>query len=527
MWETEDEGAAYRTPSRSSRRSSRQKSSSPPPNQGSKDITRDERQILGTDSDNSISILDPRRFTPTLHANLVSEILALRRDQEEKIKTIESLESALHNTLGEHEDVETSLGATAKENRSLKRQLALLEGGTSSALSELARERDDAAESNNDLKRRLETAQKKIKSQDDDSDRVHELWERDKDNWQDEKRKLEHKVHVAEGRLKAVVDEVAAYQANHQNAQQQPESEAEDMSRDPVQSDTASVRSMSMTNSIRFSLLNGPNGGTKLNGISLADELGLDDNEEVQDGRESAFSVRHNRTQSRESVFSKHHRRNQSNESLMRPGSVARGRLIGNQSVLERLEGGIMEDDESVPLQVKVEYIDTGIQYSPPPSPELPASVSPSPVEHLAINGTDNNAKEERQEPEHIPREWEIEANQRRKRVHATPLMIEASSEGRMVSAASQTAEEPLSPPRTPISPTRAPPPPPPTEVVVAPEMISISTQTDVPELRAPKRAAPPPPIPIPLIQLHPPSSAPATPHENQLPQYVKDAGCQ
>ncbi|TVY21718.1 Anucleate primary sterigmata protein A [Lachnellula arida] len=522
MWETEDEGGAYRTPSRSSRRSSRQKSSSPPPNQGSKDITRDE-------SDNSISILDPRRFTPTLHANLVSEILALRRDQEEKIKTIESLESALHNTLGEHEDVETSLGATAKENRSLKRQLALLEGGTSSALSELARERDDAVESNNDMKRRLETAQKKIKSQDDDSNRVHELWERDKDNWQDDKRKLEHKVHVAEGRLRAVLDEVAAYQANHQNAQQQTESEAEEISRDPVQSDTGSVRSMSMTNSIRFSMLNGPNGGTKLNGISLADELGLDDDEEVQadqDGRESSFSVRHNRTQSRESVFSKHHRRNQSNESLMRPGSVARGRLIGNQSVLERLEGGILEDDESVQPKAKVEYIDTGVQYSPPPSPELPASVAHSPVEHLAIKGTDDIAKEERQEPEHVPREWEIEANQRRKRVHASPLMIEASSEGRMVSAASQT-QEPPSPPRTPISPTRAPPPPPPTEVVVTPEMISMSTQTDAPELQSPRRAAPPPPIPIPSIQLHPPTSAPTTPRENRLPQYFKDAGCQ
>src|ERR1035438_9936678 len=111
-WETEDEYAAaaaaslptptdtpYRTPSRGSRRSSRQKSvspgpsSSPPPlpngeshsRRNSKDVTNDE----------SISILDPRRFTPTLHANLVSEILALRRDQEEKTKIIEGLETSL------------------------------------------------------------------------------------------------------------------------------------------------------------------------------------------------------------------------------------------------------------------------------------------------------------------------------------------------------------------------------------------------------------------------------------------------
>ena len=65
----------------------------------------------------SISILDPRRFTPTLHANLVSEILALRRDQEEKTKLIENLESELHNTRGEQEELEATLVVTAKESR--------------------------------------------------------------------------------------------------------------------------------------------------------------------------------------------------------------------------------------------------------------------------------------------------------------------------------------------------------------------------------------------------------------------------
>ena len=116
----------------------------------------------------SISILDPRRFTPTLHANLVSEILALRRDQEEKLKTIESLETDLYKTQGEHQQSEEAISTTSKENRSLKRQLALLEGGTSSALSELAREREEAVDSGNKLKRRLDAAHKKIRTQEDD-----------------------------------------------------------------------------------------------------------------------------------------------------------------------------------------------------------------------------------------------------------------------------------------------------------------------------------------------------------------------
>jgi hypothetical protein len=459
----------------------------------------------------------------------VSEILALRRDQEEKTKTIENLEATLHEDRGEREQLEQTLVLTGKESRSLKRQLALLEGGTSSALSELARERDEAVDATNEIRRRLETAQKKNRSQEEDSDRVHELWSRDKDNWEEEKRKLERKIHVAEGRLKTVLDEVTAYQASHQNVQQQLENEAEDASRDPLHghgSDTASVRTMSMTNSIRFSMLNGPNsfGGSKLNGMSLADELDLDDDEDQQtdhDGRESVLSLQHKRNQSRESMLSKH-RRNQSNDSLIRPGSVARGRMLANQAVLERLEGGIIEDDETVP-PAKVQYTDTGIQYSPPPSPKLQPIETVTAIEPITVNGTVGKM-ERYSEYEQPPREWEIEANQRRKRVHVSaPMMIEPQTHS-MVSAASQTLEDPLSPPRTPVSPTRAPPPPPLNDRVRS--MVSTSTQTNVPELQSPRRA-PPPPIPIPQIQLHPPTSAPATPREPILPQHSKDVGCQ
>ena len=462
---------------------------------------------------------------------MVSEILALRRDQEEKTKAIENLEATLHDTRGEHEQFEATLVVIGKENRSLKRQLALLEGGTSSALSELARERDEAVDTASETRRRLETAQKKVRSQQEDSDRVHELWDRDKDNWEEEKRKFERKIHVAENRLKTVLDEVAAYQASHQSAQQQLENEPEDPSRESVHghgSDTASVRSMSMTNSIRFSMLNGPNGygASKLNGVSLADELDLDDDEDDQqidyDGRESVLSLRHKRNQeSRESFISKH-RRNQSNESLMRPGSVARGRLLANQAVLERLEGGIMEDDETVPPP-KVEYVDAGIQCSPSSSPKFQPLEKVVATERVMVNGMAGKA-ERPYDYEQAPREWDIEANQRRKRVHAgPPLVIESHTNRPMVSAASQTLEDPLSPPGTPVSPTRVPPPP---INDCAQTMVSISTQTDSPGLQSPRRVAPPP-IPIPSIQLHPPTSAPATPREPVLPQHFKDVGCQ
>ncbi|KAI9643043.1 hypothetical protein NHQ30_008778 [Ciborinia camelliae] len=563
-WETEDEYASaaqyylppptdtpYRTPSpsirssrskQSSRRSSRHKSVSPGPSSSPPPLPLGDMRTSGchdVTNDETISILDPRRFTPTLHANLVAEILTLRRDQEEKLKAIESLEEALHDARGEHESLDDRLTNTAKENRSLKRQLASLEGGTSSALTELAKERDEAVETTTEMRRRLETIQKKLKSRDEDVDRIQNLWANDKDNWDEERRKLEVKIHVSETRLKTVLDEVAAYEASRSKIQpQRPDAEDKDNGNE---SDGGSVRTMSLTNSIRFSMLNGPNGYgvTRGNGLSLADELDLDEDEtDYEGGRDSVASSpeKHQRNPSRESILFRTHRRNQSGDSLKRPGSVARGRSLLNQTVLERLEGGISEDDEVAP-EPKFKYIDTGIQYSPPPSPKLSSVIEiVSVIEPAAFTETENTQKIEEQPSTETPiKESEVGANQRRKRVYTNPpLVIEPPKRSHMVSAASQTLDEPLSPPRTPVSPTRAPPPPPlpqfiPTEE--KPEMTSTSTQTDTqPETlnasgTSSKRI--PPPIPIPSIQLHPPSSAPATPRESLLPQLSKDVGCQ
>lgn len=489
-----------------------------------------------TDTMSRISILDPRRFTPTLHANLVAEILTLRRDQEEKLKIIESLEESLHDTRGEHEALQDRLADTSKENRSLKRQLASLEGGTSSALSELAKERDEAVETTTEMRRRLETVQKKLKSRDEDADRVQKLWANDKDNWNEEKRKLEVKVHVSDNRLKTILEEVAAYEASRsKNQQQGPDMEEKDNGNE---SDGGSVRTMSLTNSIRFSMLNGPNGYgvTKGYGLSLADELDLDDETDYEGGRDSVMSSpeKHQRTQSRESILFRTHRRNQSGDSMKRPGSVTLGKSLLNRTVLERLEGGILQDDEIAP-KPKFQYVDTGIQYSPPPSPKLsPVIEIVSVIEPTPLVETDTPQKlKELPSFETAGKDWEVEANQRRKRVYTNPpLVIEPPKGSPMVSAASQTVDEPLSPPRTPVSPTKAPPPPPqfmPVEEKT--EMTSTSTQTDtqietmntLP--RSPKRI--PPPIPIPSIQLHPPTSAPATPRESLLPQLSKDVGCQ
>lgn len=511
-----------RTASRSSKRSRRsvtppgKTSPSPPPVPGSDKTDKSDRILRDLATDEKISILDPRRFTPTLHASLVSEILALRRDQEEKHRVIERLESTLQSTREKEDSVQTTLASTAKENRSLKRQLTLLEGGTSSALSELARERDEAVDAAAETKKRLETAQKKLKTQEEDSERTYDQWGKDKDEWEAERRNMERKVHIAETRLKTILEEVAAWNAAQRNAPVE-ESENEDKRRD---SDSGSVRSMSIRDSLRFSLINKPNGH------SLADELDFDDDSDCTEtnGRDSIMSIhRHMRNDSRASVMSRSHRRHNSSDSLIRPGSVVRGRFQTQMQLEGKLANGIIQEMEepSSPSIQKVSYTDTGVQYSPPPSPKLAPTKPAPPLEPTGVS-----ALKARWENHHEAEA--TEANQRRKRVSVTakPLSTQPpTSQNLMVSTAAQTMDAPLSPPKTPKTPSREQPSTPRSEPAA---MISVATQTNLPEPSAlPRPATPPAALTIPSIAIHPPTNRPSSPKKPLLPQQFKDFGCQ
>lgn len=512
-----------RTPSRGSRQSRR---SVTPPGRlptaspqvpGSDKTDKSDRVARDLATDEKISILDPRRFTPTLHASLVAEILSLKRDQEDKLKVIETLESTLQTTRDEEDDIQTTLQTTARENRSLKRQLALLEGGTSSALGELARERDEAVDAAAETRRRLETVQKKLKSHEESAERAHDQWANDKDEWEDERRKTDRKIHVLETRLKAVLEDMAAFQAAAMENQAMPEDDAEDRGRD---SDAGSIRSMTVRDSVRYSL------AQKWTGHSLADELNFDDDSDGQtepNGRDSVMSnYMHGRTDSRASIRSKTHRRHHSGESLVRPGSVARGRFQAQKHGDGLLANGTIHEDEEIqrPSPPKVTYTDTGIQYSPPPSPKLaPASKAPA-IEPRGVTAL--AARWERHQEDVNP-----EANSRRKRISiAKPLSIQTpppASQKLMVSAAAQTSDVPLSPPKTPKSPPQEQPPTP--KETELREMVSAGTQTYFP---TPRPATPPTAsLAIPSISIHPPTSRPSSPKEPRLPQFQKNFGCQ
>ena len=163
--------------------------------------------------DEDMGPLDPRRLTPNLHANLVSEILSLRRDIESKDSFIDRLESSLASEKSAYEDLEQQLAKKAKEARAIKRQLQSIEDGTLSALEELCKERDEANDTVGDVRKRLESSQRQLRVEQEKNDRVHKSWDEEKLNWERERSQLQRKNDVAETRLRVVAEELVALQS--------------------------------------------------------------------------------------------------------------------------------------------------------------------------------------------------------------------------------------------------------------------------------------------------------------------------
>ncbi|EPS45465.1 hypothetical protein H072_544, partial [Dactylellina haptotyla CBS 200.50] len=222
-----------------------------------------------------ISILDPRRFTPTLHASLVSEILNLRRDLEAKSGLIESLEIDLSIARAETENTATTAASARREARDVREQLKLKENDE--ALESLSYERDQALETVAELKRQVERLTKSRRKAEDDMERNRQIFDRERSEWDLSKRSLEHRVHVSEGRLKTVLQEIAtANEANDDEMMDnhliRPESIARPVSRNSMRSISSSGSDGmdAEKNGIRFSMINVE---ASHSALRLADEL--------------------------------------------------------------------------------------------------------------------------------------------------------------------------------------------------------------------------------------------------------------
>ena len=392
----------YRTPSRGvSRRSSRHGSSSPATSSSPPPLP-----LVGEDSyfygkhekdlshEEKVSAFDPRRFTPTLHASLVSEILNLRKEVENKNKSIVSLEENLHRFETENTNLNESIMSNYKENHAMKRQIQLLENGTLTALEGLAKEKEETSESLAETRRRLETSQKKIRNLEEDLGKAHNIWNDEKQQWHSDRRTLDRKVHVAEGRLKTILAEINASQFNAQGGSitSQDETLNDHMETFNVHKDSQSNRpesSMSITRcdgresrNGRTSTMSGRYGlgSSKVAGISLAEELefGGDDDPGME---ESDLDVDF---ATREELLENLHRARPFSAQSHLQSSKARKLLgLSVEDDEKSSEEGIVEVDKHEVFKVKddfqdehltgSQFVDTATQYSPPPSPKLEA----------------------------------------------------------------------------------------------------------------------------------------------------------
>lgn len=540
------------------RQSSRPGSSSAPGSsspiavlQGEASFWRGQNENEKPQNDEKVSVLDPRRFTPNLHASLVAEILSLRREIESKNSMLGSLEEDLHSAKSENDQLNKSLQNHVAEGRSTKKQMSLLESGSRSALDELTKERDQAVEGLNDARRRLEISNNKLRAQEEEAERSHGLWDRDRQAWDVEKRNMDRKVHVVEGRLRNLLAEVAAAQANslHQSTTSDEVDEGMRETWFTKSSDSNSNRSNSVIERSRSSVMsNGtqdgsdaPNfrsstwsgllhgfGGTSLQGLSLAEELEFDEGVgnimeegDVEGGVASPTALPEEAQMKARRLSLCLQSQDEKARKVLGLLAQTNEKLV-HAAILSVHQGEWLDEKGSHILRNHLSlYTDDATQYSPP-------STSTGLVKDA--NNANKPVEKTTEQTEHV-------ANQRRKRVSivtASPEPTQSTKSGQptilpMVSASCQTLE-PLSPPQTPIKPSGA------SETTSSltggsPEMKTAMTQTadhDLLMMIVPADTRKDSFMTVPTIAIHPPASRPpSSDYSVVLPPHTKNAACQ
>lgn len=483
---------------------SREQSASPPP------LPPDNAEYQEKSRDGRYSALDPRRFTPTLHASLVSEILNLRRELDSKNHLVENLETSLSNTRTESETLAEQLTQRHKEIRKAKQHVEQMEQGALGAVEDLARERDAARHSAEELRAKLEVVTKKARRQDEDGMRTQNIWQSEKESWDTERRQLERRVHVTENRLRSFVDEVSAQQAtvDAQPKDLTDESAFQDSGLGN-ESDTTSIQSATprkhrrnmsslsyRSRSLRHSTSPRKSTATpelhsRTNGYSLADELDIDEEDEydIDDFEHPTEDDEYPEPPRRASMS-----RQGRHGSIGGDADSKAKRVLGlSADMTDSMSKPPMEsharteslvkpapDPGAVIVQPTVsprsQYVDTGYQPSPPPSPKFPSIV----------------------EPEQSAR-------------HALEV-------------ATRVAASPISPPQTPVIDGLQWP-----EAASGPKYKTSFMQTESVQVKptATKRDSLQLPAFVPSIAIHPPTSRPSSPRPYVLPPGTRNASAQ
>lgn len=508
----------------------------------------DALDLKNKQNESRFGAMDPRRFTPTLHASLVSEILNLRRELDSKNNLVENLEQSLSSAKAENDSANAQLSHNAREVRKAKLQVQQMEKGTYDAVEGLAKERDAALVSAEEFKAKIEASQKTIRRQDQDAERALRIWESEKERWDNERRQLERRVHVTESRLRTVVEEMGAQLAAAESRTTHADDADDSGFKDSGignESDTASVASatpvkhrrnkssLSSRRSVRNSTMSRntatPDPHGRPNGYSLADELGIDEEDE--------YDIDEFEHQDEELEYNEQLRRTmESRQSSVVGGDVdaKAKRVLGLTNDVDTAMWSLSQKDRpkssvdsaaiSEPRKVSIDqptrpysvveqerkaaprlqYVDNGYQPSPPPSP---------------------------------PQAREAEENR--------PVVPEIKEPAQDVLEKDFPRQEGVASLPSVIVPTTSPISPPETPVVDGktwpagkrmsfpkPDYTSSSTQTEIeepsePKGHTPKRESLSPPAFVPSIAIHPPSSRPSSPRPYVLPPGTKNASTQ
>ena len=509
----------YQTPSRGlSGRSSRQASSSPYSNYSPAPFPPEGDSYFPADDagDERYSVRDPRRLTQNLDMSLVSQIHSLKKELESKDTLVHTLEESLHQTRSENERLTDDATTQKAEVRSVKLKMQSLERDMLQEFENTVREKDNAIDSVADTRKRLEESKKKIRAQEEDADRSHALWEKDRQDLEDKYRKLEGKNHVLEEHLRTMAAAIDAQNIAHNqpgadvssdNFGARTGSRQSNRSLDDIYEDKEATH---FRDSTRDSRMNGQRrlGGSQMGGMSLAEELDFGDDDDGDDEDDDDY---HRAMRSPNALP-------EENQPTRRYSEDEKARKVMGLHDRSSSQASVTTKDVYANLprkQSAVSYTDTAMQCSPPSSP-LPQMRQYEILSEKSVEQTEHAA------------------NQSRKRVAIPNIFIEqtsaakldapkaeATKASRMVSAGCQTVA------KTTANVHEA--------LVFAPaavkETVSSSTQTSDDGLARSNSASnrlSPPSIDVPVIAIHPPASRPGSSHTGVvLPPRTKNAGCQ
>lgn len=469
---------------------------------------------------------DTRRLTPNLGISFVSQIHSLKKELETKDILVEELEDSLHQSRAENDRLNEDLNAQKTEVKSVKYQMSSLEHDMLLALENIARERDDAIKSVEDSRKHLEATRKKVRAQEEEADEAHSMWEKDKQDWENNKRKMESKVYVVEERLKTMVAEMMAVQSTGQNRPGAGYDVDEGMretwfirGNDIRATSRMSNRSMDdidegkdATN-FRSSRMSGLHemGGSKMSGLSLAEELDMEEGDEDDIDQEGVHSP--DALPEEIQMLPARYSEDTKARKLMGLHADSNKQLSGDE-ISGQHSMGIIEDYINLPgKRASVSYTDNATQFTPPPTPALHTRRMNS-VSEKSVEQTERSA------------------NQSRKRVAIPSIFVDpgplAKIEGSkilsMVSTSCQTDDIPQLLPSSESLAHQSP-------IAITKEVRSSSTQTIEDTAWVPKSASTrlsPAPLDVPVIAIHPPASRPPSSHNSVvLPPRTRNAGCQ